>query len=624
MRRLAAAIVLASTASLGLAGQTPVDRARVPRDQPPVAEPDAGAMCVAPAPDGRVRAHAAADGEALRFEQEPSWLLARDGTGLTFRRFVVAGDVDSVVFDRWDVETSSFVPETWMRTGSDTQAGRLVSIFEPTWPADLVQTRLARSRVGFDSPGVYWGRYRGPAGQPLAQGQVISIRVGSSAERPSEVVRLDDTAQYASHVVNLVVPDFGDSELTSAIDLRPVTRRFYELFEDSYDVIAVVPFEAMLEVGVAAYHQRVRNDVAGLGLPAFDRAADYGSRGRLLGVELFNQTAFATNDVSNHELGHTWGHNFDWARIAGISRAGHSPGAHAPLMSGGESLVGAVLEPTRRVAIRSDGQAAIERTPAPARQHPLDLYAMGLADPASLPEFAIFEDQGQFSATSSSTPSPGTAVAGNRKTVSVNDVMAAHGRREGPVLEQLHRATIIVSRGRLLTAAELAPWNTMAARHEDAAGTGIVDYEGIGSFTLTTGGRMRLFTGIRPRDAAPAAFHGQGEPDRFGALDCRGFEFTTAPPTRIRAGQRFTIAGRVVARDRSDFSQAMFRFWPSDDASDRAERTYTEVSRAGLFSVDVEIRPGREGQYTMEGFLFWPDAGTQYSRCRLSVVNVVP
>jgi hypothetical protein len=624
MRRLAAALAIVSSASLGLAGQAPVDRTRGPRDLPPAAEPETGAMCVAPDPSGRVRARAAVDGEALRFEQDPSWLLARDGTGLTLRRFIVAGDVDSVLFERWDVETGGFVPETWTRTGSETQAGRLVSIFEPAWPADHVQARLARARVGFDNPGVYWGRYRGPARQPLAEGQVLSIRVGSSGERPSDVVRIDDTAQYASHVVNLVIPDFGDSELTSAIDLRPVTRRFYELFEDSYDLIAVVPFEALLEVGIAAYHQRVRNDVAGLGLPAFDRAADYGSQGRLLGVELFNQTAFGTNDVSNHELGHTWGHNFDWARIAGITRAGHSPGAHAPLMSGGESLVGAVLEPTRRVAIRADGQAAIERTPAPARQHPLDLYAMGLADPAALPEFSIFEDQGQFSATTSSRPSPGTAVAGNHKTVSVNAVMAAHGRREGPVLEQLHRATVIVSRNRLLTAAELAPWNTMAARHEDAAGTGIVDYEGVGSFAVTTAGRMRLFTGIRPRDAAPAAFHGQGEPDRFGPLDCRGFEFTSPPPARVRAGQRFTIAGRVVARDRTDFSQAMFRFWPSDDVSDRAERAYTEVSRAGLFSVDVEIRPGRDGQYAFEGFLFWPDAAPQYSRCRLSVVNVIP
>ncbi len=624
MRALIAAPVVVMGVLLGLAGQLRPGAQGLPRDLPPSFEPGSGAMCIAPEPDGRVRMRVAAGGEALRFQQDPSWLVARDGMGLALRRFLVAGDVDAVQFDRWDVETNAFVPETWTRTASDTIAGRLVSVFEPSWGADLVQTRLARARVGFDSQAVYWGRYRGPVGQLLPDGQVISIRTASPTSPSSPVVRIDDTVQFASHVVNLVVPDFGDTELTATLDLRPVARRFYEHFEDSYDVLAVVPFESMLEVGLAAFHQRVRNDVTGLGVATFNRAADYGSDGRLTGVELFIQTAFGSNDLSTHELGHTWGHNFDWTRIAGVTRAGHSPTAHGPLLTGGESLIGAVLEPTRRPVIRDNGEAAIERTPAPARQHPLDLYAMGLLDPAALPEFSIFEDQGQFSATTSSTPAPGTAIAGGRKSVSINDVMAAHGRRNGPVWSELQRATIVVSRVRLLTAEELGVWNTMAARHEDPANTGIVDYEGVGSFALTTSGRMRLATGIRPRNAAPAPFHGEAEPARIGALDCRGFEFTTAPPARVRAGQRFTIAGRVTARDRSDFSQTLFRFWPSDDASDRAERAYADVSRSGSFSVDVEIRAGREGQYTFESFLFWPGAPAQHSRCRLSVVNVTP
>ena len=624
MRALTVAFVVVTCLSLGLAGQPPPHAQELPRDLPPLAEPGAGAMCIAPEPDGRLRTRAAASGEALRFQQDPSWLVARDDMGLALRRFLVAGDIDAVQFDRWDVETNASVAETWTRTASDTIAGRLVSVFEPSWSADLVQTRLARARVGFDNPAVYWGRYRGPIGQLLPDGQVISIRTASPSAPSSQVVRIDDTMQYASHVVNMVVSDFGDTELTSSLDLRPVARRFYEHFDDSYDVLAVVPFESMLEVGLAAFHQRVRNEVTGLGLTTFNRAADYGSNGRLAGVELFIQTAFGSNDVSSHELGHTWGHNFDWTRITGIARAGHSPTAHGPLITGGESLIGAVLEPTRRPVVRDDGEATIERTPAPARQHPLDLYAMGLLDPAALPEFSIFDDQGQFSATTSSSPAPGTAVAGGRKTVSINDVMAAHGRREGPVWSELQRATIVVSRDRLLTAEELGIWNTMAARHEDAAGTGIVDYQGVGSFALTTSGRMPLVTAIRPRHAAPAAFHGEAEPARIGPLDCRGFEFTTAPPTRVRAGQRFTIAGRVTARDRSDFSQTLFRFWPSDDATDRAERVYAEVSRSGSFSADVEIRAGREGQYAFEGFLFWPGAPAQHSRCRLSVVNVTP
>jgi hypothetical protein len=36
------------------------------------------------------------------------------------------------------------------------------------------------------------------------------------------------------------------------------------------------------------------------------------------------------------------------------------------------------------------------------------------------------------------------------------------------------------------------------------------------------------------------------------------------------------------------------------------------------------VREGREGQYAVETFLFWPDAAPQYARCILSPVIVSP
>jgi hypothetical protein len=269
-----------------------------------------------------------------------------------------------------------------------------------------------------------------------------------------------------------------------------------------------------------------------------------------------------------------------------------------------------------------DGAAAIERSSAPIRQHPLELYAMGLLDAAGVPELTLFEDQAQFDATSTSLPSPGTTVGGGRRTVSVNDIMAAHGPRQGPVLTELSRAAIVVSRERLLPPEDLSFWNFHAARHEVAARTGMVDYDGQGSFALSTDRRIALSTGIRPRALDPLAATQNAEPARFGPLDCRGLEFSSAPPTRVRGGQRFTVAGQVTARDRSDFSQLLIRFWPSDDVSDKVERVFTAVGRSGQFSVDVELRAGREGQYTVEAFLFWPEAPSQHPRCRLSTLNV--
>lgn len=617
--RLPVAIgALVVVAALRVAGQ---DQPWQPMPLPRQTDPAPAPVCEPPAPDGRVRTATVADGRIYSFRQEPTWLSARDDQGVRLREFVVAGDVDRVRFERWDDETRDYVAETWTRERSDTIGGRVVSIFEPSWPASIVQSRLSRARVGLDAPSLWLGYFRGPADAPSVY-QGIRVRVASSTFGTTEVVRLDDTAQYASHVVNLVIPGFGDSRLNGEFDLTAIARKFYEHFEDSYDILAVVPADLHLDSTASAYHQRVKNDVDGLGLARFDRAADYGSAGRLRGVEVFYGTTFGLNDTSSHELAHTWGHNFDWTRIAGITRAGHQPVSHTPLMTGGESLVGGVLDVSRRVTVRADDSAVIERSPVPAIHHPLDLYAMGLLSPADLGTFVLFDEQGQFSATSTSTPAPGTPVNGGRKTISINDVMAAHGTRSGPVLSELRRATIVVTRDGLLAASDLAGWNLLAARQEDRAGTGVIDYDGVGSFDAATNRRIDLSTDIRPLAAGPLPRTQDPEPPRFGAVDCRGFEFTTPPPTRVRAGQRFTVAGRVTARDRSDFYQALFRFWPADDDRAKEELAYAAVSRSGQFSVDVEIRPGREGQYAFDGFLFWEGAAPQAPRCQLSVLTV--
>lgn len=618
---LAAAVAGLTATSWGPVA--PPVRAQAPlRDLPPALDPEPGLVCVPPDPDGRLRKAALADGAALSFRQEPAWLLARPDHGLRLRRFIVVGDVDRVRFDRWDPDTTAYVEETWIRDTTDTIGGRLVSVFEPSWPAEVIQTRLARTRVGLDDPDLFIGYYRGPAGDATLS-HAVNARVGFEAIGPTEVARIDDTAQYASHVVNLVIPDFGDRRLVDDYDLRTVTRRFYEHFDDGYDVIAVVPADGHVDQ-YGAYHLRVRNDVQGLGLATFDNAADYGSSGRLRGLEVFHNTRFNDTFTSSHELSHIWGHAFNWTRIAGISRAGHQPTGHGPLVTGGESLVSGVLTPTRRIVVKDGGDAVVERAPSPFRPHPLDQYAMGLVAPADVPPLVLFDDQGQFNATTTSEPAPGTVVAGGRREVSINAVMAAHGARSGPVLSEIRRATIVVSRDGLLPADQMAMWNFYASRHEDAGGSGVVAYSGQGSFDASTDRRIDLASDIRPRDAAPLARTQNPEPTTFGARDCGGVTFTTAPPTRVRAGQRFTIAGRITATDRRDFTQVLFRFWPSDGDDAKVERATAEASRSGEFRVDVEIRSGREGQYALDGFLFWEGAPAQWPRCSLSVVNVTP
>jgi hypothetical protein len=293
-------------------------------------------------------------------------------------------------------------------------------------------------------------------------------------------------------------------------------------------------------------------------------------------------------------------------------------------MTGGESLVSAVLYPTRRAIVRPDGSAVIERVTAPARQHPLDLYAIGLLAPADVPEWVVFEDQRQFNSSGISVPTVGTAIAGGTRRVSINDVMAAHGPRRGPVLSTLSRATIVVSRDQLLSSEEMAYWNFFTARLEDPTGSGVVNYEGQPSFDVTTGRRIDLQTDVRPKLHPRIGQPHDVDPPAFGPTDCRGFEFTQAPRARVRADERFRIAGRVTARDRNDFDEVMVRLWPSTNDSALVIRESGEVSRSGTFSVDLEVRSGREGLYSVEMFLFWLNAGSQYARCDLSPVVVSP
>jgi hypothetical protein len=593
-----------------------------PRDLPPAREPDPRWLgsIDRPEPDGQWRTQALASGEALSFRQDSPLLLPRDDHGARLRDFTVAGDVPRVRFDRWNAETGEFETETWDRERTDTLAGRLVSVFQPSWPAETIQRMLSRARVGLDRPSLYLGSFRGSADAPRIA-HAVFLRVGSSSAALVEIVRIDDTAQYSSHVVNLVIPGFGDQRLATDYDLAAVARRFYEHFEDSYEVLAVVPAAAHLDEN-GAYHRTVQNQVEGIGRSRVSNASEYGSAGTLLGVEAYHNARLLENRVSTHELTHTWSHAFDWGRIAGIGRAGHQPTSHAPLMTGGESLVSAVLDPTRRAVVRADGSAVIERVPSPARHHPLDLYAMGLLEPAQIPEWRVFVDQGQYSSTTNNTPDHGTAVAGETRLVSINDVMAAHGPRSGPVLSSLSRATIIVSRDALLSPEEMAYWSFFAARLEDPTGSGVLSYDGQPSFDVTTDRRIDLRTDIRPKAHRRLNQAHDVDPAAFGATDCRGVEFTRAPRARVQVGERFTVAGRVTARDRSDFHQILIRLWPSTGDEARAEREYGDISRSGSFSVDLEVREGREGQYAVETFLFWPDAAPQYARCILSPVIV--
>ena len=442
------------------------------------------------------------DGQPLWYDQNPRMLHAAHTGGLALDNLLVLGDIETLSFERWS-DRSGSVPETWHRISTTAVDERLISVFNPRWTAaELWDTVGARTR-GFDAPYVNFGRLTVPAPPDRDENRDFQIVLNwTPLNLPSaQVTRIDADTQYASHVVNLAVPGFGNRRLLDGdweYDLADAARRFYLHFMDDYDSVAFVSRQLHL-VPYSAFHLNVRNPIAGLGnLPVFDNSAAYGSAGVLRSVEFYPSARFAATATSNHQIARQWVDYWDWSAAAkGVERTGYQPETHTPLLYPGEVYAGAVLPAYLRVAAVADGAAyAIEHTPSPALYHPTTLYRMGLIGPESVPDLLVFERQGQFDGRNGIPPAAGTPVEGGVRAVHINDLIAEHGVRRGPVDQTWSRVTVVVSRDGLLSAEEMSYWNLFAARH--AATEGVTSWRGTPSFFETTGGRAPLRTDVTP------------------------------------------------------------------------------------------------------------------------------
>jgi len=571
--------------------------------------------------NGRLRADALAtglaDGEPFMFDQDPPLVFAGASTPLTLRNFSVVGDVPSVTFRRVTREAPDGVVETWARVATRTVSGQIVSLFEPAWSAAEIDQMFSARRYGFDQPFVYWGAFDVPGGGQ----RYIYVRTGLAGIPPSPVVRIDDEVQYASDVVNVVVPTFEDARITGGMngfDLVSAARLFYQYFADKYDVLAFTP-ESTAIGDFGAFHVNVQNAVTGLNISTFNQVARYGSAGALQGIEVYAGATATRYQDTDHEMAHQWGSDFDWARIAGISRAGHQPGAHSPLWTGGETLIGAVLFGDRRVAA-SNGGFTIEQTPPPAAYHPLERYSMGILTADQVPDFEVFANQDQFDPGTSTSPPIGAPVLGEAREVRMTDVIRVHGPRIGPAPATWRRATILVSRDRLATQAEMDYWNFFAQRLADRRGAGRPTYNNYVSFPRATGKAIALQTAIVPLAQARLDQQLDTDTPAFGASDWRGVAFGAPLPSRFAANQTVTITGHVSAPDRSDFSSIDLAF--STVSSTTAVEFRGTMSRSGDFSVPVRFTDAQRGAYQLSLYLFWPGSGSQYPRSTLSTFSV--
>ena len=256
-RRLAVAAVL-SVWSVSLASQaTSAQSQSTPLDLAPASYTIPLEMCgteiVYLQSLGLVTPLEIADGQALMFDQTPA-IIRPDLTGSFSITVQLVGDLPTMRFLRWDPDATEDNIETWARTSTRTVAGRLVSIFAKSYADTELARILRRQRWGFDDGGLFWGQVllddtdetAAPVLLPSAETKPgLSLRIGSTnLPAAAPLVQLSPDVQYAGSVVNIRIPEFGDSRVADGdhgFDLVAAANMFYEFFPDAYDMIAFIP-----------------------------------------------------------------------------------------------------------------------------------------------------------------------------------------------------------------------------------------------------------------------------------------------------------------------------------------------------------------------------------------------
>lgn len=212
-----------------------------------------------------------------------------------------------------------------------------------------------------------------------------------------------------------------------------IAKEFFRTHPDNYDFIVVFSnFE--FETGDAlAFHLGVQNHVKGLGLPEFDHTAYFGSAGKLKGyIDMAALSRYVTNPYDpgfdlvlqtfSHEFLHQWGSH---VRLKGAGGALNNDllgkdGSHWSFLLGS----GASLHYGSQWRDNADGTF----TALANRQFysPLDLYLMGLYQPAEVPPFFLIDNP---AIDKSRLPQNDVTISGTRRNLAIEDVIAAEGAR---------------------------------------------------------------------------------------------------------------------------------------------------------------------------------------------------
>jgi len=231
----------------------------------------------------------------------------------------------------------------------------------------------------------------------------------------------------------------GDYDIGLHKPRQTIAKEFYRTHADVYDFLVVFssfefPTGTLEEGDALAFYNPIRNDTKGIGRDLMDNSALYGSESVLQGyLDMAAATRWLHSTSSSnydellstfaHELQHRWGSFVkfrDWDGKISEALLGKDGDHWSYLLdTNGSVMYGA--------AWRDNGDGTFTATDTRSTYSPLDLYLAGLIDKTKVPPFTLIEAPG---VDSKALPAPvGTTIRATKRTVTVDDVIAAEGPR---------------------------------------------------------------------------------------------------------------------------------------------------------------------------------------------------
>jgi len=226
----------------------------------------------------------------------------------------------------------------------------------------------------------------------------------------------------------------------SDIDLVALSKRFYQTHPDNFDQLVIFTNKTVVGGNTFAYESTVANEIGGIGIDQFNTSADFGSAGRLRSLVVMDTltkypasptTKFLgennTLSVMGQEVGHRWlaflrfrdANNRTSDALLGRDQAHWSffMDSDASVMEGND--------------IEDLGGGSFRTRDAVRRYSLLDQYAMGLVRDSQVPDFFYVESPVNVQPPREATDDPdiGVTFNGTKRVVSIEDVIAAMGRR---------------------------------------------------------------------------------------------------------------------------------------------------------------------------------------------------